>query len=346
VLVRELDSDPWLLNCSNGTVDLRTGELRAHHRENLITKTTGVDFVAGATSDLWARVLRDATGGDDDLASYLQRVAGYALIGTPLERAFFFLFGPPGTSKSTLVRALHIALGDYAISTAFETFCVQTSTGGNRGDLVRLAGARLVSSVEVRKGARWDEAIIKAITGGDEIVAAAKYEAEVSFLPACTLIFAANDSPTARDDDEGLWVRMRRIPFTAVVPTERQDRALKDRLAEPEHARAILAWAVAGCLAYQREGLGEPAAVRESTAAYRAEQDRFAEFIGDCLVFEPGASISRKQIRVAYEDWAKERRAHAARGAGRRSAPTRQGLRGADGTRLAAVARAPTAGNL
>jgi putative DNA primase/helicase len=306
VLVRELDSDPWSLNCPNGTVNLRTGTLRRHDRRELITKTTGVDFDAKAKSELWERVLKDATGGDDELAGYLQRVAGYALIGEPLERAFFFVYGPPGTSKSTLVRALHAALGDYAISTAFETFCVQSSTGGNRGDLVRLAGARLVSSVEARKGVKWDEAIIKAITGGDELVAAAKYEAEVAFLPACTLIFAANDSPAARDDDEGLWVRMRRIPFTAVIPKDQQDPTLKDKLGQPEHARAILAWAVAGCLAYQKGGLVEPAAVLESTAAYRREQDRFGEFVADCLVFERGASITRKQLRTQYEEWAKE----------------------------------------
>ncbi|MGC4094914.1 MAG: phage/plasmid primase, P4 family [Polyangiaceae bacterium] len=158
----------------------------------------------------------------------------------------------------------------------------------------------------MRRGARWDEALVKRITGGDPIVAAQKFEEEVTFVPACTLLFAANDAPGARDDDEGLWVRMRRIPFTAVIPTERQDRLLKERLAEPEHASAILAWAVAGCLQYQQRGLSDPAVVRDSTAAYRAEQDRFAEFVSDCLVFEPGASISRKQLRVSYEDWGKE----------------------------------------
>jgi putative DNA primase/helicase len=306
VLVRDLDADPWLLNCANGTVDLRTGSLKEHDRSDLITKTTGVDFNPKAKSELWDRVLRDATGGDSDLGSYLQRVAGYSLIGEPLERAFFFIYGPPGTSKSTLVRALHAALGDYAISAAFETFCIQTATGGNRGDLVRLAGARLVSSVEARKGARWDEALLKALTGGDLLVACAKFESEIEFLPACTLITVANESPQARDDDEGLWTRIRRIPLSAIVPEDRQDRDLKNKLAQPEHARAILAWAVAGCLAYQRDGLAEPAAVRDSTAAYRAEQDRFGEFTGDALVFEPDARVTRKELRAAYESWGKE----------------------------------------
>lgn len=306
VLVSEIDADPYLLNCPNGTIDLRTGKLRGHQRSDLITKSTGVDFDGNARSELWERVLHDATGGDGDLAAYLQRVVGYSLIGEPLERAFFFLYGPPGTAKSTLIEAFHGALGDYASAAAFETWLVQSSTGGNRGDLVRLTGARLVVSVEVRHGARWDEALVKAVTGGDEITAAAKYESEISFRPSFTLMLAANDSPTAREDDAGLWARLRRIPLTAQIAIERQDPSIKAKLREHAHAMAVLAWAVAGCLAYQRDGLGTCSAVEESTAAYRAENDHFSEFLADCCVFETGLRTTRKALRDKYESWAKE----------------------------------------
>ncbi|HEX2875155.1 MAG TPA: phage/plasmid primase, P4 family [Polyangiaceae bacterium] len=306
VLLADLDADAWQLNCSNGTLDLRTGELLPHSRDDLITRSTAINYVAGKSSELWTRVLHDATGGDGALAAYLQRVVGYSLIGDPLERALFFLFGPPGTAKSTLVVAFHAALGEYVHSASFETWLVQSSTGGNRGDLVRLAGSRLVTSVEVRQGARFDEALVKAVTGGDEIVAAAKYEAEVSFRPSFTLILAANDAPSAREDDAGLWARMRRIPLTAVIAPERQDPSIKAKLREPEHAEAVLAWAVAGCLAYQRDGLGSCPAVEQSTSEYRAELDHFSEFLGDCCIFEQGASLTRKELRVKYEDWAQE----------------------------------------
>lgn len=306
VLLRDLDADPWKINAANGTINLRTGELKPHDRRDLITRCTGVTYTPDARSELWDRVLHDATGGDQALATYLQRVAGYALIGDPLERAFFFLFGPPGTAKSTLIIALHAAFGDYAHASSFETWLVQSSTGGNRGDLVRLAGARLVTSVEVRNGARWDEALVKAVTGGDEIVAAAKYESEVSFRPAFTLVLAANDAPTAREDDAGLWARMRRIPLDAVIPPERQDPTIKTRLREPEHAAAVLAWAVAGCLEYQQSGLGSCPAVEASTAAYRADLDHFSEFLADTCVFEAGERMTRKALREAYESWAKE----------------------------------------
>ncbi len=306
VLVAELDHDPYLLNCPNGTIDLRAGKLRGHQRADLITKSTGVDFDGNARSELWERVLHDATGGDAELATYLQRVVGYSLIGEPLERAFFFLYGPPGTAKSTLIEAFHGALGDYASAAAFETWLVQSSTGGNRGDLVRLTGARLVVSVEVRHGARWDEALVKAVTGGDEITAAAKYESEISFRPSFTLLLAANDSPTARDDDAGLWARLRRIPLTAQIAPERQDPSIKGKLREHGHAMAVLAWAVQGCLAYQRDGFGTCKAVEASTAAYRAENDHFSEFLADCCIFEPGLRTTRKALRDKYESWAKE----------------------------------------
>lgn len=121
---------------------------------------------------------------------------------------------------------------------------VQSNTGGNRGDLVRLAGARLVTASEIRPGAKWDPTIIKQITGGDTIVAAAKYESEIELRATFALILAANDAPRLRDDDDGMWTRMRRIPLSAQIPHEQQDRELKARLQAPEHAAAILAWAV------------------------------------------------------------------------------------------------------
>jgi phage/plasmid-associated DNA primase len=163
VLPDELDTDPWLLNCKNGTLDLRTGRLRAPSPNDLITKVTPVANDSKASSELW---------------------------------------------------------------------------NGNRGDLVRLSGARLVTSSEVRPRGRWDTTLMKALTGGDTIVAAAKYEDSVEFRPSCTLILCANDAPVLRDDDAGMWARIRRIPLTAQIPAEQQDRELKFKLQRPEHASA------------------------------------------------------------------------------------------------------------
>lgn len=306
VLPTDLDADPWAFNVANGTIDLRTGQLRRHRREDLITKLSPVEYDPAATSELWDQYLRDATGGDEDLAAYLQRSVGYALQGTVTEKAFWFLHGPPDGMKSTFVDAIDGALGDYHTAAAFETWVVQSSTGGNRGDLVRLMGARLVSSVEVRKGARFDEAILKAVTGGDLLTCAAKYEAEISFLPGFALWLAANDAPVIRDDDEGAWSRVRRIPFVHPLPKDRQDPTMRAKLREPAQRAAILAWAVKGCLAWQQQGIGTCAAVESSTAEYRSEMDRVAGFFAEWCAFEERARVQRSVLRQAYEEWCRE----------------------------------------
>lgn len=307
IAMADLDADPWLLNCRNGTVDLRHAGLLDHDRTQLITRSTKIDYDPEAKSALWDRVLSEACGGDAALSAYIQRAVGYALIGLPLERAFFFLYGPPGTAKSTLIDAIHAALGEYVEEADFDTWLLKGQVGGNRGDLVRLAGARIVTSREARPGAKWDESLIKRITGGDPLTVCAKYENEVTYHPSFALIFAANDAPSAREDDEGFWVRMRRIPLTRTIPAEKQDKKLKQALKRTEHAQAILAWAVKGAAEYiTKETLGECEAVTASTAEYRADLDHFGEFLNDCCVFEERATITRAALRKLYEAWGEE----------------------------------------
>jgi putative DNA primase/helicase len=307
VLLDELDADPFILNAKNGTIDLKTGELREHRKSDLITRSTGLNYEFGAKSELWDEVLDTACGGDKELATYLQHVAGYSLLGVPLERAFFFLHGPPGTAKSTILDALHAAMGGYAESSDFDTWLLKPQVGGNRGDLVRLAGARLVTSSEAKPGSKWDEGIIKKITGGDLLTFAAKYENDVTFKPSFSLLFAANDAPSAREDDDGFWVRMKRIPLTHQIPLEKQDKHLKLRLQKPKHARAILYWAVKGCVAYLHDkAFPSCSAVENSTAEYRADLDHFATFLADRVEFDPDYFVTRKDLRTAYENWGKE----------------------------------------
>jgi putative DNA primase/helicase len=306
VLPDALDADPWMLNAVNCTIDLKTGVPLPHNRDHLFTKLAGAEYVPGARSELFEQFLRDATGGDADLAGYLQRAVGYALYGAVTERAFWFLYGPPAGMKSTFIAAVMAALGEYAVAADFSTWLVQTTTGGNRGDLVALVGARLVASVEVRKGARFDEAIVKKVTGGDKLKAAAKYESEIEFAPTWALWFAANDAPTIRDDDEGAWSRVRRVPFTNPLPPDRQDVRMREKLAAPEVRTAVLAWAVEGCLAWQRDGLGSCKAVTDSTSAYRAEMDRAGGFLDGECEFDPHARVTSKAMREAYETWCAE----------------------------------------
>ncbi len=297
-----LDADPWLLNCPNGTLDLKTGELREHSREDLITKTTALDYDPDARSDLWDDAIEMTTHGDLEFAQYLQRVAGYACTGLGTERAFWLLYGLGGSGKGTWIDGMHAALGDYADASTAESFLVQTHTGGNRGDIVRLAGVRLVSANEMRKGAKWDEALVKKITGGDLLTYAGKYENEVSFRASFTLVIAVNDCPVARDDDDGFWARCRRVPFQ-VIPPEKRKADFKQQLAKPEHARAILAWAVRGCLMWQRDGIGTCAAVEASTQEYHDESNHFGDFLEDKCELIAGVKLPNGSLRQAYDQW-------------------------------------------
>lgn len=304
VRVEQLDADPYLLNAPNGTIDLRDGTLRRHERTDLLTKMVAADFVPDATDPLWDDFVSKVTGGDEDVARYLQRICGYALVGESPEKAFFCFHGEKDTGKSTLLNGLSRVLADYAVAADSDTWLRRSQVGGNRGDLVRLRGARLVTSSEFRENARFDEALLKRITGGDEITAAAKYEGEICFGATFTLIIAANDLPIIRDDDHALWRRFRPVPFRHVP--QQMDPSFLEKLLAPEVARAILAWAVRGCLHWQKDGLRPAAAALASAQAYRHEMDRFAGFAERYLEFGVDGRITRSAVRRRYHAWCHE----------------------------------------
>jgi P4 family phage/plasmid primase-like protien len=303
-----LDADPWLLNVQNGTLDLRTGELSTPDPNLLMTKCAAVRYDPSAKSELWEAFVRRTTGGDAELATYMQRALGYALVGVCQEKHFWFGYGPPDGAKSTMLGVIGQILGDYHVSAEPSTWMVQSSAGGNRGDLTRLLGARLVTSLEIRKGLRFDEALVKKVTGGDRITAAAKYKDEIEFAPTFALWLGANDRPGIRDDDDGMWARMRCVPFTNPVPKAEQDPRLREKLTSPDHAPAILRWLVDGCLAWQRDGLGECSAVTKATGEYRREMNEAAEFVEEVLEITGCDSdeVPCSVLRERYQGWCRE----------------------------------------
>jgi putative DNA primase/helicase len=305
VVAADLDADPWLLNVQNGTLDLRTGELREPDPALLMTKCCATRYDPDARTELWESFVRRTTGDDAELAAYIQRSLGYALFGAWGEKAFWFGYGPPDGAKSTLLGVIGDVLGDYHVAAAASTWMVQNNIGGNRGDVTRLLGARFVTSLEIRPGLRFDEELVKKVTGGDTIVAAGKYENEIQFPPTFALWMGANDRPTIRDDDEGMWSRMRCVPFTNPVPDDEKDPHLRQKLTSQEHAPAVLAWLVAGCRAWQREGIGKCAAVTTATSAYRADMNRAGAFFEECCELGEGYETPAKAMRHAYEEWCK-----------------------------------------
>jgi putative DNA primase/helicase len=305
VVTNELDSDPFALNVANGTVDLRDGSLRPHTRELFCTKLAPVEYDPAARSDLWESLLTDALG-DAETIGFFQRAVGYTATADTREEKLFAVLGPAASGKSTIIEGIKTALGDYARTSNFETFCARTDVGSPRQDIARLAGARFVSSIEVEDGRRLASGLVKTLTGNDTIAARFLYSKEFEFRATFKLWLVANDAPRVRHEDEGLWRRIVRIPFERVLLPARRDPTLKARLREPEHLRAILAWVVAGAVAWHAHGLQVPTRIEAATESYRADMSPVKSFFEDCALLDAVMWTSALALRERYDQWCLE----------------------------------------
>lgn len=276
----DLDTDPWLFNVSNGTVDLRTGELLPHSRDDLITHVGGVEYQPDAQAPRWEAFLERIMDGDRELIGFLQRAAGYSLTGVTREQCLFMPYGTGANGKSIFLGRLSTLMGDYA-ETAESTSFLNKGQDTVRNDLAKLAGARYVTAIEVDQGRRMAEALVKQVTGEDPITARFLRQEYFSFLPQFKLWMAANHKPSIRGGDHGIWRRIHLIPFTVTIPPEERDADLAAKL--EEELPGILNWAIRGCLDWQRGGLRVPDSVRAATAQYESEMDPIGAFFDDCV---------------------------------------------------------------
>jgi putative DNA primase/helicase len=300
----QLDADAWLFNTANGTIDLRTGQLREHRREDLLTRITDVVYQPAAQSDIWDRSIERVTGGDAELAGFLQRAFGYSLTGHTSEEKLFFVHGPAATGKTTTLEAIRLVFGEYSTTADFETFLKRRGDAGIRNDVARLAGARLVISVEVDDGKALAEGLLKVLTGGDTVAARFLYRETFEFQPRFKLWLAANTRPRVSADDTAMWRRILQVPFVQVIPEAERDERIKIALrTDPDVQSAILAWGVQGCLEWQRDGLNVPQSVLDYTAEYRAENDPLRDWLTDCCELTDDKWTPTKDLRDSYETW-------------------------------------------
>lgn len=307
VMRGDFDAGLYTLNCLNGILDLRTGELAPHSRDALMTRMTSAPYFAEARSEVWDAFLHDVTQGDAELMSYLQRVAGYALTASTTEERFFVIHGPTRSGKTTFIEALKAMMGDYSATSSFDTWVQHNHSGGPRSDIARLASVRLVTASEVNAGARLDEALVKQFTGGDTVTARHLYRGEFEFRPQAKLFLVANERPrVSGSPSDAIWSRLVEIPFGFVIPEGKRDPSVKSRLTDPhESGAAILAWAAAGTRAWFEGGLGvPPAAVATATDSYRAEVDTVGAFIEACCVADRAASAQLARVHAAWLEWA------------------------------------------
>lgn len=303
VLPEELDADRWSLNCINGTINLRTAELRPHRRDDLITKLAPVPHNPSARSSRWERFLAEIFEPHPDIIGFIQRAVGYSLTGDTREECLFLLWGTGRNGKGTLIKTLASALGDYAGTADFSAFVQRQSDNGPRDDIANMMGKRFVSAQESREGAALAESLVKWLTGGDRVRARRLYENSYEFDPTHKIWLATNHKPIVRGTDPAFWSRIKLIPFE-VSFEGRQDKTLKQTLLD--ELPGILAWAVRGCIEWQRKGLDFPESVVRATQEYRDESDQLARFIQDCCLVGDFAQAKARPLYGAYRKWAEE----------------------------------------
>jgi putative DNA primase/helicase len=277
------DQDPWLLGTEKGVLNLKTGKLHPARPDFFITKLTGCVPDSKAPA-LWLKFLHDATRGDPQMMTYLQRVAGYCLTGLTIEHALFFIYGPGGNGKSVFLNILVHILGDYAVSAPMDTF-TSSKFSSHPTELAMLKGARLVTASETEEGRSWAEARIKALTGGDPISARFMRQDFFTYQPHFKLLFAGNHQPTLNAVDPAMRRRFNMLPFVHKPPEP--DHMLEEKL--KEEAPRILGWALQGCLDWQNHGLGLPDSVAEATDEYFEDQDLFGQWLDQACDRAPKA---------------------------------------------------------
>lgn len=298
----EWDADLFALNTPGGVVNLATGRLKPHAREDRMTKLATATPCGPAPR--WRAFLADVTGADADLQAYLQRVVGYGLTGATSAHALFFLYGTGANGKSVFVNVISTILGDYAASAPMDTF-METRGDRHPTDLAGLRGARFVSAVETEQGRRWNESKVKAITGGDKVSARFMRQDFFEYVPQFKLVIAGNHKPSIRNVDEAMKRRLHLIPFTVTIPPEKRDGRLTEKLLSERNG--ILAWAVEGGLLWQQHGLQPPPCVVSATEEYFDEEDAIGDFLAEEAQRHPQARVAVAEVFQRWQEWATRR---------------------------------------
>ena len=295
-----LDADPWLLPCLNGTVDLRTGELRESKPEDLCTRVCPVEYDPKAVSRVWDAFL-EKVQPDTEVRAYLKRRTGYAASGSTREQRFFVDHGGGGNGKTVFHEGVRIPLGPLCV-TAHSTTFHRKRNEEIPNDLARCRGARVVSVNETGERRSLNEELVKDIAGGDTITARFLNHEFFDYRPTFKLFIRGNTRPQIEGTDEGIWRKALLTPWTVKIAEEERDKELLTKLRD--EAAGILRWIVEGAIEYFRDGLSPPTSVVEATTDYRTDEDILGTFLSDCCVTKESARSSAAGLYDAFHEWA------------------------------------------
>lgn len=306
VLPSEMDRAGNAFNVRNCLISLKTGKTAEHDKKYMISKLAPVTYDENAKCPRWDRFIEEITCGDKSLQLYLQRMIGYCMTAYTKEQCMFFLYGNGSNGKSVFVDTIAYMLGEYAASCQPETVMMRDRNNTARGDLARLKGARMVVTSEPNDGCRLDEGIVKQMTGGTEnkLTARFLYGREFEFSPEFKIVMSTNYKPVIKGTDNGIWRRVRLIPFTAEFTKENRDPQLTEKLRR--ELPGILNWAIAGAVGWCKEGLPPCAIIDEAGQEYRSEMDRVQQFLDDCTTRSESSSTQASTLYKCYKAWCSE----------------------------------------
>lgn len=306
VLPSEMDRAGNAFNVRNCLISLKTGRTAEHDKKYMISKLAPVTYDENARCPRWDRFIEEVTCGDKSLQLYLQRMIGYCMTAYTKEQCMFFLYGNGSNGKSVFVDTIAYMLGEYAASCQPETVMMRDRNNTARGDLARLKGARMVVTSEPNDGCRLDEGIVKQMTGGTEnkLTARFLYGREFEFSPEFKIVMSTNYKPVIKGTDNGIWRRVRLIPFTAEFTKENRDPQLTEKLRR--ELPGILNWAIAGAVGWCKEGLPPCAIIDEAGQEYRSEMDRVQQFLDDCTTRSESSSTQASTLYKCYKAWCSE----------------------------------------
>lgn len=306
VKISDFDSNPYLLNCLNGTLDLRSGEFHEHDGADIITKLANVEYRPGSRCTRWEQFVSEVTCGDGELARYLQKALGYALTGDTRHECFFILYGATSRNgKGTLCETFMHLIGDYGRTASPDSIAQQKYTDARKPseDIARLAGARFVNMSEPDKKMTLSAALVKTLTGNDTIAARFLGENSFEFKPQFKMFINTNHLPYVSDSTLFSSDRVKVIPFNRHFEAWERDTHLKQQLTATENLSGILNWCVEWWRLLDAEGFSVPGAVLGATQNYNESSDKLGQFIGEMLSHAPGEVVKADIVHKAYQDW-------------------------------------------
>lgn len=302
------DHDNMILNTESGYVDLTNGELKDHDIKMMFSEQTTAEYSDNIDAPMWESFLDQIFNHDKELIHYIQKAVGYSATGSTAEQVMFLLLGSGRNGKSVFINTLRNILGSYAKQMSVESIVVHNSGGSANSDIARLENTRLVTSSEANEGSRLDESLVKQLTGGDRILARFLYGKEFEYDPKFKIWMATNHLPFIRGTDEGIWRRLKVIPFSVQIPKDKIDKNLENKL--KSEWTGILNWIVQGAIMWQKEGLEDPEKVKNASRNYRQSMDPLEAFLDECCIAGGSYSIKSRPLYDCYRDWAKKSNEH------------------------------------